>query len=64
MLDVDLKDTDPDMAAAIAKAQATLPQFWQVCDKVLDRKLVRFTVQLATRRGADSDIVLLDEPAC
>jgi uncharacterized protein YegJ (DUF2314 family) len=28
-----VEDTDPDMAAAIAKAQATLPQFWQVFDK-------------------------------
>ena len=28
-----IEDTDPEMAAAIAKAQATLPQFWQVFDK-------------------------------
>ena len=28
-----VEDTDPEMAAAIAKAQATLPQFWQVFDK-------------------------------
>ena len=27
------EDTDPEMAAAIAKAQETLPQFWQVFDK-------------------------------
>ena len=27
------EDTDPEMAAAIAKAQQTLPQFWQVFDK-------------------------------
>jgi uncharacterized protein YegJ (DUF2314 family) len=26
-------DDDPEMAAAIAKARATLPQFWQVFDK-------------------------------
>lgn len=26
-------DDDPEMAAAIAKAQATLPQFWQVFDQ-------------------------------
>jgi uncharacterized protein YegJ (DUF2314 family) len=26
-------DDDPEMAAAIAKAQGTLPQFWQVFDK-------------------------------
>ena len=25
-------DTDPEMAAAIAKAQATLPEFWQAFD--------------------------------
>jgi uncharacterized protein YegJ (DUF2314 family) len=28
-----VEDSDPEMAAAIAKAQATLPQFWQVFDK-------------------------------
>ena len=28
-----VEDTDPEMAAAIAKAQATLPHFWQVFDK-------------------------------
>ena len=28
-----VEDTDPEMAAALAKAQATLPQFWQVFDK-------------------------------
>ena len=28
-----LEDTAPEMAAAIAKAQATLPQFWQVFEK-------------------------------
>ena len=27
-----VEDTDPGMAAAIAKAQETLPQFWQVFD--------------------------------
>ena len=27
------EDTDPEMAAAIARAQQTLPQFWQVFDK-------------------------------
>jgi uncharacterized protein YegJ (DUF2314 family) len=27
------EDSDPEMAAAIAKAQATLPQFWQVFDQ-------------------------------
>ena len=26
-------DSDPEMAAAIAKAQATLPQFWQAFDQ-------------------------------
>jgi uncharacterized protein YegJ (DUF2314 family) len=28
-----VEDSDPEMAAAIARAQATLPQFWQVFDK-------------------------------
>ena len=28
-----VEDTDPEMAAAIAKAQATLPGFWQAFDK-------------------------------
>ena len=28
-----LADTDPEMAAAIAKAQGTLPQFWQTFDQ-------------------------------
>lgn len=28
-----VEDSDPEMAAAIAKAQATLPQFWQVFDQ-------------------------------
>jgi uncharacterized protein YegJ (DUF2314 family) len=28
-----VEDSDPEMAAAIAKAQATLPQFWQVFDR-------------------------------
>jgi uncharacterized protein YegJ (DUF2314 family) len=28
-----VEDTDPDMAAAIAKAQETLPQFWRVFDE-------------------------------
>ena len=28
-----VEDTDPEMAAAIAKAQQTMPQFWQVYDK-------------------------------
>jgi len=28
-----VEDNDPEMAAAIAKAQETLPQFWQVFDK-------------------------------
>ncbi len=28
-----VEDTDPEMAAAITKAQGTLPQFWQVYDK-------------------------------
>jgi len=28
-----VEDTDPEMAAAIAKAQATLPQFWQAFDQ-------------------------------
>jgi uncharacterized protein YegJ (DUF2314 family) len=28
-----VEDTDPEMAAAIAKAQETLPHFWQVFDK-------------------------------
>ena len=28
-----VEDTDPEMAAAIAKAQESLPQFWQVFDK-------------------------------
>jgi uncharacterized protein YegJ (DUF2314 family) len=28
-----VEDSDPEMAAAIAKAQATLPQFWQAFDK-------------------------------
>jgi len=28
-----LEDSDPEMAAAVAKAQATLPQFWQVFDQ-------------------------------
>ena len=28
-----VEDSDPEMAAAIAKAQETLPQFWQVFDK-------------------------------
>jgi uncharacterized protein YegJ (DUF2314 family) len=27
------EDSDPEMAAAIGKAQATLPQFWQVFDQ-------------------------------
>src|ERR1035441_10360345 len=43
---VGIGDDDPKMAAAISKAQATLPQFWQMFDKrehgesnfVLDRK--------------------------
>jgi uncharacterized protein YegJ (DUF2314 family) len=30
---VGIGDDDPEMAAAIAKAQAALPQFWQVFDK-------------------------------
>ena len=30
---VGIGDDDPKMAAAIAKAQAALPQFWQVFDK-------------------------------
>jgi len=30
---VGIGDDDPEMAAAIAKAQATLPQFWQVFDQ-------------------------------
>ena len=28
-----VEDSDPEMVAAIAKAQATLPQFWQVFDQ-------------------------------
>ncbi len=28
-----VEDTDPEMAAAIAKAQETLPQFWQTFDQ-------------------------------
>jgi uncharacterized protein YegJ (DUF2314 family) len=28
-----VEDTDPEMAAAIAKAQETLPQFWQAFEK-------------------------------
>jgi uncharacterized protein YegJ (DUF2314 family) len=28
-----VEDTDPEMAAAIAKAQQTLPQFWQTFDQ-------------------------------
>jgi uncharacterized protein YegJ (DUF2314 family) len=28
-----VEDSDPEMVAAIAKAQQTLPQFWQVFDK-------------------------------
>ena len=28
-----VEDSDPEMAAAIAKAQQALPQFWQVFDK-------------------------------
>jgi len=28
-----VEDSDPEMAVAIAKAQATLPQFWQVFEK-------------------------------
>jgi uncharacterized protein YegJ (DUF2314 family) len=28
-----VEDSDPEMAAAIAKAQATLPQFWQTFDQ-------------------------------
>ena len=28
-----VEDSDPEMAAAIAKAQETLPQFWQVFDQ-------------------------------
>ena len=28
-----VEDTDPEMAAAIARAQATLPQFWQTFDQ-------------------------------
>jgi uncharacterized protein YegJ (DUF2314 family) len=28
-----VEDSDPEMAAAIARAQATLPQFWQAFDK-------------------------------
>src|SRR5882762_7339690 len=28
-----MEDSDPEMAAAIAKARQTLPQFWQVFDK-------------------------------
>ena len=28
-----VEDSDPEMAAAIAKAQATLPQFWQAFDQ-------------------------------
>ena len=28
-----VEDSEPEMAAAIAKAQATLPQFWQAFDK-------------------------------
>ena len=31
--DKGIADDDPEMAAAISKAQATLPQFWQVFDK-------------------------------
>jgi len=30
-----VEDTDPEMAAAIARAQATLPQFWQAYDQRL-----------------------------
>src|SRR5438445_13511359 len=30
---VGIGDDDPEMAAAIAKARQTLPQFWQVFDK-------------------------------
>jgi len=30
---VGIGDDDPEMAAAIARAQQTLPQFWQVFDK-------------------------------
>ena len=30
---VGIGDDDPEMAAAISKAQATLPQFWQMFDK-------------------------------
>ncbi len=37
-------DSDPEMAAAIAKAQETLPQFWQVFD---------------TRKHGESDFILV-----
>jgi uncharacterized protein YegJ (DUF2314 family) len=30
---IDVKDDDPEMVSAIAKARETLPQFWQVFDK-------------------------------
>jgi len=39
-----VEDSDPEMAAAIAKAQATLPQFWQVFDQ---------------RAGGESNFVLV-----
>jgi uncharacterized protein YegJ (DUF2314 family) len=39
-----VEDSDPEMAAAIAKAQETLPQFWQVFDQ---------------RAGGESNFVLV-----
>ena len=46
-----VEDSDPEMAAAIAKAQATLPQFWQVFDQRARRESNFVLVVRITDKG-------------
>ena len=55
-----VEDSDPEMAAAIAKAQETLPQFWQVFDKREHGESDFFLVVRITDKGRIEHFVITD----
>jgi len=71
-----LEDTDPEMVAAIAKAQETLPQFWQVflqrahgesnfvlVVRIIDKgRIEHFSTTSFERRDAKTIVTISNKP--
>ena len=51
---INVEDDDPEMVAAIAKARATLPQFWQVFEKrERGESMFALKVKITDKRGTE-----------